>query len=109
MSYEGTMQKIGILFGTMAVSALLLVTVGITVDMNILIVGTGVGLLAASSPTLFFSSHVKKSGSIMITYAVLKAFLSVVFHLFSSRCTKALCFLEQFALLARCTGCMQPG
>ena len=45
MSYEGTMQKIGILFGTMAVSAFMLVTVGITVNMNILIAGTSIGAI----------------------------------------------------------------
>ena len=44
MSYEGTMQKIGILFGTMVFSALMLITLGITVDMNILFVGTGIGV-----------------------------------------------------------------
>ena len=76
MSYEGTMQKIGILFGTMAVSALLLVTVGITVDMNILIVGTGVGFIGGFITYLvLLLTRPKNPAPIMITYAVFEGLL----------------------------------
>ena len=76
MSYEGTMQKIGILFGTMAVSALLLVTVGITVDMNILIVGTGVGFIGGFITYLvLLLTRPKNPSPIMITYAVFEGLL----------------------------------
>ena len=76
MSYEGTMQKIGILFGTMAVSALMLVTVGITVNMNILIAGTSIGGIGGlvTYLILLFKRPENPAG-LMITYAVFEGLL----------------------------------
>jgi len=76
MSYEGTMQKIGILFGTMAFSALMLVTIGITIDMNIIFVGTGVGFFGGliAYLILLFKRPENPAG-LMITYAIFEGLL----------------------------------
>ena len=76
MSYEGTMQKIGILFGTMVFSALMLITLGITVDMNILFVGTGIGVFGGLITYLIILfKRPENPAALMITYAVFEGFL----------------------------------
>ncbi len=76
MSYEGTMQKIGILFGTMAFSALMLVSIGITVDMNILVVGTGIGFVGGFITYLILLfKRPENPAKLMITYAVFEGLL----------------------------------
>ena len=76
MSYEGTMQKIGILFGTMAFSALMLVTIGITIDMNFIFVGAGVGFVGGliAYLILLFKRPENPAG-LMITYAIFEGLL----------------------------------
>ncbi len=76
MSYEGTMQKIGILFGTMAFSALMLVSIGITVDPNILVVGTGIGFVGGFITYLILLfKRPENPAKLMITYAVFEGLL----------------------------------
>ena len=76
MSYEGTMQKIGILFGTMFFSALMLAAVGITVDMNILVVGTGIGFVGGFITYLILLfKRPENPAKLMITYAVFEGLL----------------------------------
>lgn len=76
MSYEGTMQKIGILFGTMFFSALMLVTIGITIDMNILILGTGVGFVGGFITYLILLfKRPENPAKLMITYAVFEGLM----------------------------------
>lgn len=76
MSYEGTMQKIGILFGTMVFSALMLIAIGITVDMNILIVGTGIGFGGGFITYLILMfKRPENPATLMITYAVFEGLL----------------------------------
>ena len=76
MSYEGTMQKIGILFGTMAFSALMLVSIGITVNMDILVVGTGIGFVGGFITYLILLfKRPENPAKLMITYAVFEGLL----------------------------------
>ena len=76
MSYEGTMQKIGILFGTMLFSALMLIAIGITVDMNILVVGTGIGFVGGFiTYIILLFKRPENPATLMITYAVFEGLL----------------------------------
>lgn len=76
MSYEGTMQKIGILFGTMLFSALMLVTIGLTVDMNILIVGTGIGFFGGFLTYLILLfKRPENPATLMMVYAIFEGLL----------------------------------
>ncbi len=76
MSYEGTMQKIGILFGTMVFTALMLIAIGITVDMNILIVGTGIGFGGGFiTYMILMFKRPENPATLMITYSVFEGLL----------------------------------
>lgn len=76
MSYEGTMQKIGILFGTMVFTAIMLIAIGITVDMNILIVGTGIGFVGGFiTYMILLFKRPENPATLMITYAVFEGLL----------------------------------
>ncbi len=76
MSYEGTMQKIGILFGTMAFSALMLVSIGITVNMNILFLGILIGFIGGFITYLILLfSRPENPATLMIAYAVFEGLL----------------------------------
>ena len=76
MSYEGTMQKIGILFGTMVFTAIMLIAIGITVDMNILIVGTGIGFGGGFiTYMILMFKRPENPAILMITYAVFEGLL----------------------------------